>query len=78
MPKYWGHKCSASGFSPKWVKSNRRKRKIRWRERERLKVGNNNGQLCLRQLEWHTHTFLVPECSKKTCVLVLYDFQLLQ
>ena len=38
MPKYWG-KLSASGDSPNWVKSKRR------RKRRGLNDGNNNGQL---------------------------------
>ena len=38
MPKYWV-KQTASGFSPEWDKSKRRRKK------ERLKVSNNNGQL---------------------------------
>ena len=37
-----GNKISASEVSPKWVKSNRHKRK-----KERAKVGNNNDQLCI-------------------------------
>ena len=27
MPKYWGNKFSASGVSPKWIKSKRRREK---------------------------------------------------
>ena len=43
----WGNKFSASGVSPKWVKSKRRKRRERERERKKegRKVGINNGQL---------------------------------
>ena len=40
MPKYWGDKFSASGDSPKWVKSKRRRKK----RENRLNDGNNNGQ----------------------------------
>ena len=38
MPKYWGKQI----FSPKWVKSNRPRRK---RKKDFAKVGNNNGHL---------------------------------
>ena len=41
------NRFSASGVSPKWVKSKRRKRREKERKKERLKVGNNNGQLCI-------------------------------
>ena len=45
MPNYWGKLIfSASGVSPKWVKSKRRKRRRRERK-QGTKVGNNNGQL---------------------------------
>ena len=37
-----GNKFSHTGDSTKWVKSKRRKRK-----KERPKLGNNNGQLCI-------------------------------
>ena len=48
-----GTKISASGVSPKWVKSRRRKRNTLWTRGDRTlaakrqKVGNNNGQLCI-------------------------------
>ena len=42
MPKYGEGEKSASEDSPKWVKSKRRKRE---KKKERLKVGNNDGQL---------------------------------
>ena len=47
MPKYGGGGISASGVSPKWVKSKRRKRrrkkrKERERERERLKAESSS------------------------------------
>ena len=45
MPNIGGNKFSATGVSPKWVKSNRRREKERKREREGLNDGNNNGQL---------------------------------
>ena len=41
-----GNKFSATGVSPKWVKSKTwREKKKKKKERERAKVGNNNGQL---------------------------------
>ena len=40
-----GNSILAFGVSPKWVKSNKRRKRERKREREeRAKVGNNNGQ----------------------------------
>ena len=44
------------GGSPKWLKSNIRKR----RERERLKVGNNNGQLRIANSPRPAQTSLGP------------------
>ena len=49
MPKHWGGKNSASGVSPKWVKSKRRKKEKKRERRKKKKkkiVSENNGQLC--------------------------------
>ena len=51
-----GNQFSASGVSPKWVKSKRRRKKRRERKKERLNDGNNNGQAThgARKHAWRT------------------------
>ena len=59
MPNYWEKKLSATGVSPKWVKSRRGRRKKEKKEKKKSrthakpsgpkKVGENNGQLCFLQ-----------------------------
>ena len=45
MPKYWGKQIySLDNFPKVGQKQNTEKEK---RKKERLKVGNNNGQLCI-------------------------------
>ena len=45
MQNIGGNKFSHTGDSPKWVKSKRRREKVRERDKEeRLNDGDNNGQ----------------------------------
>ena len=61
----WGEEnISASGVSPKWVKSRRRRRKRR--KKKKKKVGENNGQLpFVRHHGWRTQARLDQNSSDR-------------
>ena len=44
MPKYWGKQLFSRGSFPEVGQKQKTEKE---RQRERLKVGNNNGQLCI-------------------------------
>ena len=62
MPKKWGNKFSATGVSPKWVKSRRR------RKRRRKKIGENNDQLC-----FVLHHASTPGPKMQKILYLIYD-----
>ena len=45
MPKYWGKQIFSLGSFPEVGQKQKTEKKER--KKERLKVGNNNGQLCI-------------------------------
>ena len=47
MPKYWGKQIFTHGRFPEVGQKQKTEKKKREKEIERLKVGNNNGQLCI-------------------------------
>ena len=48
MPKYWGKQHFSLGSFPEGGQ----KQKTSKKEEDGLKVGNNNGQLCIENLTW--------------------------